>query len=348
MNIRFSPGVAPPEPRGWTHLLNRYLEPSPVRGVWEIAVTALPLVALWALAWFAFSRGYWWCSLLLAVPAAGFMVRMFIIQHDCGHGAFFPHKDANDWVGRAIGVLTMTPYDHWRRSHAIHHSTAGNLDRRGVGDIDTLTVREYYALSTFGRLKYKIYRNPIVLFGIGPAYMFLLQHRLPVGFMTIGWKPWISTQSTNAAIAFVATILIWLIGAPAFFVVHLPIIALAASAGVWLFYVQHQFDRTHWRQGDGWSLHEAALYGSSHYVLPWGLSWLTGNIGVHHVHHLCSRIPFYRLPKVLRDYPDLGEIGRVTLLESLGCARLHLWDEDRQRLVSFGEARLGGRRPRGE
>jgi len=320
-------------------ILSRYLEPSPVRGSLELAVTALPLVALWALAWFAFHNGYWWCSLMLAVPAAGFMVRLFIIQHDCGHGAFFRNKVANDWVGRAIGVLTMTPYDLWRRSHAIHHSTSGNLDRRGVGDIDTLTVREYKALSPLGRLRYRVYRHPVVLFGVGPAYMFLLQHRLPVGFMSRGWTPWISTQATNAAIAAMAAILIWLIGAPAFFLVHLPIMVMAASLGVWLFYVQHQFDGAHWRQGEGWNMPEAALYGSSYYDLPWGLSWLTGNIGVHHVHHLCSRIPFYRLPRVLRDHPALGKIGRVTLWQSFGCVRLSLWDEDQQRLVSFREAR---------
>ena len=200
----------------------------------ELVITALPLVALWVAAWLIYSLGYWWVSLLITIPAAGFLVRLFMIQHDCGHGSFFPKKWANDWVGRVIGVLTLTPYDFWRRTHAIHHATAGNLDRRGIGDVNTLTVREYFACSRWGRLKYRLYRHPLVMFGIGPAYLFLLQHRLPVGLMRGGWQPWISTQVTNAAIALIAAGLIWLIGIKAFFLVHLPITVLAGIFGVWL------------------------------------------------------------------------------------------------------------------
>jgi acyl-lipid omega-6 desaturase (Delta-12 desaturase) len=179
-----------------------------------------------------------------------------------------------------------------------------------------------------------------VMFGFGPAYLFLLQHRLPVGLMRSGWQPWISTQATNAAIALIALVLIWLIGVKAFFLVHLPIILLAAIFGVWLFYVQHQFEDTFWNENRGWDLHEAALHGSSHYDLPLPLRWFTANIGIHHVHHLHSRIPYYRLPRVLRDHPELREIGRLTLLESFRCVRLVLWDEAQRRLVSFREARL--------
>ena len=233
----------------------------------------------------------------------------------------------------------MTPYDFWRRTHAIHHATSGNLDRRGIGDVDTLTVREYLARSRWGRLKYRLYRHPLVMFGIGPAYLFLLQHRLPVGLMRGGWQPWISTQATNAAIALIAAVLIWLIGVKAFFLVHLPIMLLAAVFGVWLFYVQHQFEDTFWNESRGWDLHEAALHGSSHYDLPPLLRWFTANIGIHHVHHLCSRIPYYRLPRVLRDHPELRDIGRLTLLQSFRCVRLVLWDEAQRRLVSFREAR---------
>ncbi|MDR3499173.1 MAG: fatty acid desaturase [Parvibaculum sp.] len=326
------------EPRAWTQILSRYREASHLRSLAELAVTALPLAGLWAAAWLAYSFGHWWLSLLIAVPASGFLVRLFAIQHDCGHGAFFPHKWMNDWLGRALGVLTVTPYDFWRRSHAMHHSTCGNLDRRGLGDIDTLTVREYLARSPWGRLKYRLYRHPVVLFGIGPAYMFLLQHRLPVGWMHGGWRPWLSTQSTNIGIALGAAALISFIGFKAFVIVHLPIVTISASIGVWLFYVQHQFEDTFWSESGGWSFHEAALHGSSHYDLPWMLRWLSANIGIHHVHHLYARIPFYRLPAVLRDYPDLGEIGRVTLMDSLRCVKLALWDEERQRLVSFREA----------
>jgi omega-6 fatty acid desaturase (delta-12 desaturase) len=208
-----------------------------------------------------------------------------------------------------------------------------------MGDIDTLTVQEYLARSRWGRLRYRIYRHPVIMFGIGPAYLFFVQHRLPVGLMRNGWQPWLSTMATNAGIAAVAASMMWLVGVGPFLLVHLPIVAPAASIGVWLFYIQHQFEHTVW-VGDGtWNLQEAALHGSSHYALPSPLRWFTANIGIHHIHHLCSRIPFYRLPLVLRDHPDLDGFGRLTLLQSLRCVRLVLWDEDRQRLVSFREAR---------
>ncbi len=324
--------------RNWTRILNRYREPSGARSLIELAITLLPLAALWLATWAALHFVGYWLALLIAVPAAGFLVRLFMIQHDCGHGAFFPHKPTNDWIGRGIGVLTMTPYDFWRRTHSMHHATSGNLDRRGMGDIDTLTVREYLSRSIWGRLQYRLYRHPLVMFGFGPAYLFLLQHRLPVGLMRgAGWLPWISTMATNAAMALIAAVLIWFIGLQAFLLVHLPIILIAASLGVWLFYVQHQFEETSWHDDTNWDLHDAALHGSSHYDLPVVLRWFTANIGIHHVHHLCSRIPYYRLPRVLRDHPELAGIGRLTLMQSLACVRLTLWDEDRKRLVSFRE-----------
>jgi len=324
--------------RTWRQILTRYHEPSHTRSIVEIAITLAPLVVLWVLAWAAYYFGFWWMSLLLAVPAAGFLVRLFMIQHDCGHGAFFRHRLANDWVGRAIGVLTLTPYDFWRRTHAVHHASSGNLDRRSLGDINTLTVSEYLARSFWGRLCYRLYRHPIVLFGIGPAYLFVLQQRLPVGMLRGGgWLPWLSTMATNFAIALVVAILIWLIGIGPFLLVHLPITLLAASVGVWLFYVQHQFEHTFWAHDGEWTLPEAALYGSSHYDLPGILRWFTANIGVHHVHHLCSRIPYYRLPRALRDHPELRGVSRLTLLQSFRCVRLVLWDEGRHRLISFRE-----------
>jgi omega-6 fatty acid desaturase (delta-12 desaturase) len=320
----------------WTKILARYREPSRVRSVTELVITIVPLILLWVLIWAALDFGYWF-GLLLAVPAAGLLVRLFMIQHDCGHGAFFRHRLANDWVGRVLGVLTLTPYDFWRRTHAIHHASSGNLDQRGIGDIDTLTVREYLALSRWGRLRYRLYRHPIVMFGIGPAYLFILQHRLPVGLMRRGWQPWLSTMATNAAIAAVIGTLIWFIGIGSFLLVHLPIMLLAASVGVWLFYVQHQFEDTFWAENRAWNVHTAALHGSSHYDLPAVLRWFSANIGVHHVHHLCSRIPYYRLPDVLREHPELVATGRLTLIESLRCVRLVLWDERKRRLISFRE-----------
>ena len=342
-----SPGLIQPpsgsndviDAKRWQRIFSNYSTPNRLRSIAELAITVLPLALLWAAAWFAFHLGHAWASLLIAIPAAGFLVRLFMIQHDCGHGTFFAGRSTNDWVGRVIGVLTLTPYDCWRRSHALHHATTGNLDRRGTGDLDTLTVREYQELSRWGRLKYRLYRHPLIMFGVGPAYLFLLQQRLPVGLMRNGWQPWVSTMATNLAIAVIVVVLTWFIGIKAFLLIHLPITLLAATAGVWLFYVQHQFEHTMWDRDESWNLHQAALHGSSHYELPALLRWFTANIGIHHVHHLSSRIPYYRLPRVLRDYPELRDVGRITLLESFACVRLVLWDEAQRRLVSFREIR---------
>lgn len=202
------------------------------------------------------------------MPAAGFLVRVFMIQHDCGHGAFFRRRWANDWLGRVIGVVTLTPYDHWRHSHAMHHASSGNLERRGIGDIDTLTVREYLGLSRWRRLGYRLYRHPVVMFGIGPTFLFLVQHRLPIGEMRSSWRPWLTTMGTNAAIALLVVTTMWFVGVGLFIRGHLPITLLAASIGVWLFYVQHQFEDTFWAKASSWNLHEAALHGSSHYDRP--------------------------------------------------------------------------------
>jgi omega-6 fatty acid desaturase (delta-12 desaturase) len=325
--------------RALTKRLARYREPSEARSILEIAVTALPLVALWIVMWAALEFGHLWLCLLLSIPAAGLLVRLFMIQHDCGHGAFFDKRVVNDWVGRVIAVVTLTPYDYWRRSHAIHHATSGNLDQRGIGDVETWTVREYLSRSALQRFGYRVYRHPLVLFGVAPAYLFILQNRLPIGFMRAGWQPWASTMATNAATALLVGLLIWAVGIGPFLLVHFPITLLAASIGVWLFYVQHQFEETAWEEGRTWSLHETALHGSSHYELPAVLRWFTANIGVHHVHHLSSRIPFYRLNHVLRDNPELRGVGRLTLGRSLSCVRLVLWDEAERRLVSFREVR---------
>jgi acyl-lipid omega-6 desaturase (Delta-12 desaturase) len=323
------------DPRILRDILNGYGEPNHVRSTAELAITILPLVALWTAAWLTFRLDQSWASLLIAVPAAGFLVRLFMIQHDCGHGAFFSDRRANDWTGRVIGVITLTPYDLWRRTHAVHHATSGHLGRRGIGDVDTLTVREYHERSRWGRLKYRIYRHPLVMFGVAPAYLFFLQQRLPIGLMRAGWQPWLSAMATNSAIALVVAALVWLVGIKAFLFVHPPIMLLAATVGVWLFYVQHQFEHTTWDRDGAWNVHHAALYGSSHYELPALLNWFTANIGLHHVHHLCSRIPYYRLTHVLRDHPELRNVSRLTLRQSFGCVRLALWDETRRRLVSF-------------
>ena len=208
-----------------------------------------------------------------------------------------------------------------------------------MGDIDTLTVGEYLSLSRWGRLRYRVYRHPLVMFGLGPAYLFFLQHRLPVGLMRAGWQPWLSAMATNLSIVLVAAVTIWAIGFGPFLLVQVPVMLISASLGVWLFYVQHQFEDTSWAGDKSWNLHEAALHGSSHYDLPVVLRWFTANIGVHHVHHLCSRIPFYRLPLALRRHPEMAKIGRLTLVQSILCVRLVLWDETARRLISFRELR---------
>ena len=344
MHVAASPGAAPPpsigdtpSARRWIKVLNRYRQPSRRRSAGELAVSLAPFLTLWALALASAAQGFWW-GLVLIVPAAGFLLRLFMIQHDCGHGAFFAHRRADDWTGRALGVLTLTPYDYWRAAHATHHACAGNLDERGVGDIETMTGAEYRAQSRWGRLRYRLYRHPAVMFAVGPVYLFILKHRWPFASLSVSGKPWRSVMATNLAIAALCAALIWTVGIVPFLLVHVSIAVLAGAAGIWLFYVQHQFEDTHWSDGSDWEFEESALHGASNYDLPKVLQWLTGNIGIHHVHHLSSRVPFYRLPEVLRDHPELSGIGRITIRDSLRCVKLVLWDERSRRLVTFREA----------
>lgn len=329
----------PTDTRAWRRILAAYQRPNHARSILEIVLSAAPLAAIWAAAWVAAVFGLWWLALLLAAPAALFLVRLFMVQHDCSHQSFFRSSAANDWTGRLIGVLTLTPYHCWRRSHAIHHATSGDLDRRGIGDIATLTVAEYRALPLWRRIAYRLYRNPLVLFVIGPAWVFVIEQRLPMGLMKEGWRPWLSAMGTNLAIATVVVGVILLGGWKGLLLIHLPTLLLAASIGVWLFYVQHQFEDGYWARKGEWDHTEAALRGSSHYDLPQPLRWMTANIGVHHVHHVASRIPYYRLPRVLKDHPELREVSRLGLLESFGTVSLALWDEGARRLISFRQLR---------
>lgn len=324
------------EARKWAERLIKYREPNATRGVAELLLTAVPFVTLWAMAWWALSYSYL-LALAICVPAAGFLVRLFLILHDCGHGSFFKQRVANDWVGRVCGLLTLTPFGVWRKSHNLHHATSGNLERRGIGDIETMTVNEYLAQPWWERLRYRAYRHPVTLFVIGPAYVFLIANRLPMGLMRSGAAPWISAMLNNAAILAFAAGMMWLVGVVPFLMIHLPIVLIAGSIGVWLFFVQHQFEGTTWETEENWDLQSAALRGSSHYDLPVVLRWLTANIGVHHVHHLNARIPFYRLRHVLNDFPELKSMGRLTLWDSFKCVKLALWCENRKRLISFRE-----------
>jgi acyl-lipid omega-6 desaturase (Delta-12 desaturase) len=322
----------------WMKKLAPYRQPRTSRSIFEIVVTAVPLAALWGLAWALHANGMWWAAVLLTLPAALFLVRLFMIQHDCGHGAFFAERKANDWVGRIVGLFTLTPYDYWRQTHAIHHATSGNLDRRGLGAIEMMTVEEYRALPLLKRMGYRLYRHPVVMFGLGPGFVFFLMNRLPIGMMR-HWRSWVSVLGNTVAAIVATAALAWLFGAAPVLTVNLLTMLLAATIGVWLFYIQHQFEAAQWARNGEWKRDDYALTGSSHYDLPPVLQWLTANIGIHHVHHLSSRIPFYQLPAVLKDHPELQAVSRVGLLESFRCARLALWDEGRGRLVSFREAR---------
>jgi acyl-lipid omega-6 desaturase (Delta-12 desaturase) len=330
--------VSATAPGEWSRKLAAYRQPKLSRSLLELAITAGSLAVIWVLAWMALKVGWWWLALPLVLPAAGFLVRLFMIQHDCGHGSFFENRAANDWVGRAIGVLTLTPYDYWRRTHAMHHAASGNLDRRGLGAIETLTVAEYQALKPSQQLGYRLYRNPFVMFGLGPAFVFFIMQRLPLGLMR-EWRAWASTLANSAGIVVGLGVLIWLVGAGPVLVINITTMLVAATIGVWLFFVQHQFDGVAWSRNGEWKRHDSALSGSSHYDLPPVLRWFTANIGVHHVHHLSSRIPCYRLTEVLRDHPELNDVSRLGLKESFRCARLALWDESAGRMVSFKELR---------
>jgi omega-6 fatty acid desaturase (delta-12 desaturase) len=336
--VRMNPPPEESPARRWNRLLEPYKDPKTVRSLFQVANSAIPFAALWLLMLWSSQHAYW-ATLLLALPAAGLLVRLFIIQHDCGHGSFLRSKGASTALGSAIGVLTLTPYHYWKRDHQIHHATSGNLDKRGHGDIDTITVAEYRERSFWGRLAYRLYRNPLVLFVIGPPIHFLLRHRLPLTTRPYTKAGWASILLTDAALAGIVVAMALTIGLKQFLMVQLPITLLASSAGVWLFYVQHQFEGTYWRRGDDWSYHDAALEGSSHYDLGPVLQWFTGNIGLPHIHHLSSRIPNYRLAEALRENPELESGRRLTLLGSLRCLGLALRDEERGEMVGFRAAR---------
>jgi omega-6 fatty acid desaturase (delta-12 desaturase) len=324
-------------------MLAPYAKPDAARAAGQLAATALPLAAtatalLWGLA-----EGFW-PALLLALPAAFFIVRLFIIQHDCGHGSYFRSGRLNDALGRVLGVVTMMPYAAWRRDHAVHHATSGDLGRRGTGDVTTLTVAEYRARSRRGRLAYRLYRHPVVLFLLGPAYV-LLRYRVPLARRLGDRRTWLSVLGTDAAAALFAAALVPVVGPTALLAGWGATLLLASAIGVWFFYVQHQFEDTYWRQATDWDFHRAAVEGSSFYDLPRFLHWLTGSIGYHHIHHLASRIPNYRLRACFDENPALQRARRVTLWGSIKSARLALWDEEARRLVSFRHAARASPRP---
>jgi omega-6 fatty acid desaturase (delta-12 desaturase) len=305
------------------------------RSIFQLVTTTTPFIALLVIMARA-SHDRFWLTLLLAIPAAGLLVRLFIIQHDCGHGSFFKSRAANDFVGRALSVLTLTPYDCWKRAHAAHHASTGNLDRRGRGDVETLTVAEYQASGSIKKVAYRLYRNPLVMVLLGAPINFILLQRLPLGHELR------NSQSRRSILLLDLTLLVAfgvpcaLFGVLSVFGAYLPVIIIASWVGNWLFYVQHQFEGAHWERESDWNFHVAAVGGSSYFELPPILQWFSGNIGLHHVHHLCSRVPNYRLQACLDAAPELQEVAKViTLRASLRCWRLALWDERRRLWVGF-------------
>ena len=318
---------------GWRDVLARYRTPSIRAAVIQLLDTVLPFIALWYLMIQSLSVSYW-LTLALAVPQAFLFTRLFIIQHDCGHGSFLPSRRANDLLGSLIGVVTLFPYAYWRRTHALHHATSGKLDQREFGDIWTLTVKEYEARPWLSRLAYRFYRNPLVLLGLGPTYQFVLKHRLPIDVPRTWKREWASVMWTNLGIVLGVGALCASVGWRAFLLVHVPILLLAGALGVYLFYVQHQFGSSYWERGGAWSAHRAAVDGSSFFDLPRWLHWATGNIGFHHIHHLASQVPNYRLAQCFRENPELP-CARLTIRESVRCFGIRLFDEDRGEMVGF-------------
>lgn len=304
--------------------------------------TLVPLILLWYAAYLSLSVSYW-LTIPIAVVASGFVVRTFIIFHDCCHGSFFKSRKANKILGTITGVLTLCPYEQWKNTHAIHHATSSNLDKRGIGDMWVLTVEEYGAASFWQRLYYRVYRNPIVMFGLGPIAIFLISYR----FNRKGArrKEKISNYTTNILIVALYALLCWAIGWQAFLLVQAPIFMVSGMLGIWLFYVQHQFEETYYEHDEEWSYINAAVEGSSYYKLPKVLQWITGNIGFHHVHHLSPKVPNYNLEKAHEAAPPLQKATTITLKTSLKSIRFRLWDEDKKVFITFKEARQSLRKP---
>lgn len=305
--------------------------------IWQLVNTLIPFAAIWFLAYKSLELSYV-LTLALGVVASGFLVRIFIIFHDCCHHSFLKNRTANMVVGTITGILTCTPFHQWRHTHSVHHATSSNLSRRGTGDVWTMTVEEYMQAPWLKRLFYRIYRNPLVMFGIGPFYIFLVDYRF--NRKNAGGKERINTYITNLGIAGIVGLLIWQIGWQDFLLVHAPIFFLSGVAGIWLFYVQHQFEHTYFEHEEEWDYVKAALQGSSFYQLPKLLHWFTGNIGFHHIHHLSPRVPNYLLPKAHTSSQMLQNVPAINLRSSLQALRYRLWNEQTKSFISFRELKV--------
>jgi omega-6 fatty acid desaturase (delta-12 desaturase) len=320
----------------WREMVARYQTPARWRGIWQIVNTLIPYAVMWYLMYLGLAIS-WWLTVPLVIVAGGLLVRLFIIFHDCGHGSYFKSRRANNVLGFITGALTFTPYFHWRWEHAIHHASAGDLDRRGTGDVWTLTVQEYLASSRGNRFAYRLARNPVVLFALAPLFMFLVKQRFASSKASPRERR--SVYWTNLAIVGIGAALSGVFGLQAYLLIQAGVMMVAGSAGVWLFYVQHQFEGVYWERRKEWDFAAAALQGSSFYKLPKILQWFSGNIGFHHIHHLSPRIPNYNLERCHKSEPLFQTVKPVTFFASFKSFTFRLWDEPRHKLVSFGYLR---------
>jgi acyl-lipid omega-6 desaturase (Delta-12 desaturase) len=320
----------------WKQAVARHQEPILRKSVWQVINTLVPYLALCGLMIWSLDVSYW-LTLAIAGAAGGFLIRIFIIFHDCGHGSFFRSQRANHVLGFVTGVLTFTPYHQWRQKHALHHATSGDLDRRGTGDIWTLTVQEYFAAPLWKRLAYRLFRNPFVLFVLLPLYLFLIHQRFPSP--AVGRRERLGVHWTNGALLLIAVAMSMTVGIKAYLLIQLPVMMITGTVGLWLFYVQHQFEGVYWKRRESWGFAEAALKGSSFYKLPGILQWFSGNIGFHHIHHLSPRIPNYNLEKCHQSDPLFQSVKPITLLSSLRSFTYRLWDEQCGKLIGYRHLR---------
>ncbi len=318
----------------WVGIVSKYNFPDPIISWWQIVNTLVPYIALWVLMYYSLSISYW-LTLLLSAIAAGFLVRLFIIFHDCGHGSFFKSERMNRWVGIPLGLLSFTPYHRWHYDHKVHHQTVGNLDKRGIGDVQTLTVEEFKKLSKWEQFSYRFYRHPLFLIAFAPLLLFFIQYRLPKIYMNP--KQHVYLQLSNLALAAMIILLILIMGFKAFILIQLPVMYFASVAGVWLFYVQHQYEHVIWKRSENWNYQDIALNGSSYFKLPSILRWFSGNIGFHHIHHLSPLIPNYKLRRCHNENKLFQQIKPITFWTSFKSLRFRLWDEKNQKLVGFNE-----------
>jgi len=316
----------------WMQIVSGYNFSDSSKSWWQVINSVLPYMLLWLAMVWSLNISYF-LTLFLSVFAAGFLIRNFIIFHDCVHGSFFRSQLLNRVLGIILGILTFTPFHKWRHEHIEHHATVGNLDKRGIGDVKTLTVDEFLAGSRWSRFKYRLYRYPVFLFGIAPFLVFVLKNRLPGKFMNL--RQHIYLHLTNLGIIAVMAITMWVIGWKAYLLIQLPVLYIAAVHGVWLFYVQHQYENVVWTRSKDWNYKNIALEGSSYFKLPGILQWFTGNIGFHHIHHLSPKIPNYKLPVCFRENPIFQDIKPITLFSSIRSLKLRLWDEKRKKLIGF-------------